>query len=293
MEPQALRAFLAVAETGSFTTAAARVHRTQSAVSMSVRALEDELGRELFHRLPRGVRLTEAGERLRALAGPLLHDWDAVPGRVAESLTGELSGRLVVGAGEAMLLHWLPGVVKRFRKRHPGVAVVLRHQPKAESLAQLATGDIDVAVRSLSSLPARDIEARPLLTSERCVVAPPGTGLPRKLDARRLAAHPFVLPRAGALSRRVLEDLFEREGLPLRIALESGAWALLIAHVSAGLGLAVVPDVALSPGDRRRLEVRRAGALLGAERFGLLLDPRRPQGRAAAAFIDMCAGAAV
>lgn len=287
MEPQALRAFLAVAETGSFTLAARRVFRSQPAVSMAVRALEEELGRELFHRLPQGVRLTEAGEGLRELAEPLLRDWDSARERLDELLDGELRGRLVIGAGEAILLHWLPGIVQPFRKRHPGVAVVLRNQPREASFEQLRSGEVDVAVRSVDEEGA-GFDLRHLLTTERCVVAPRGTGLPRRPSAAQLARHAFVVPRAGAKSRGALEALFSREGLRFEIAVESGGWALLLSHVAMGLGLAIVPAIALSAADERRFEVRRLGALLGEERYAVVFHAGSPPRRAALAFAEAC-----
>ena len=112
MEPQTVRAFLAVAETGSFTLAAKEVLRTQSAVSMSVRSLEEEIGQPLFHRSAQGALLTEAGEHLRELTGALLRDWEGIGQHLEQALTGRVHGRLVVGAGEAILLNWLPAVLK-------------------------------------------------------------------------------------------------------------------------------------------------------------------------------------
>ena len=287
LEPHQVRVFLKVAETGSFTRAADLVHRTQSAVSMAVKSLEEALGHQLFDRLPKGVRLTEEGEAFRELAAPLLSAWAGLPERMDEALTGEPAGRLVVGAGEAILLRWLPAVVKRYRKRHPQVELVLRHQPRAQSFRELREGAIDLAVRSTAGL-EEGFDVHPLVESERVLLARKGTGLPRAPTAARLADHEFVLPREGSQTRRALVELFEREGLEPQVALESGGWGLLKAHAAAGLGVAVLPDVVLSKADSRRFELRRLGGLLEKERYALLRDPRRPASRAAQAFTEAC-----
>ncbi|HEX3282227.1 MAG TPA: LysR family transcriptional regulator, partial [Pyrinomonadaceae bacterium] len=100
MEIRQLRAFVAIAETGTFTAAAQRVHVTQAAISMQIRQLEKELGVRLFLRAPRRVVLTEAGEQLLQRARHILRDHDAAVDEVAE-LAGAQRGRLRIGSASA------------------------------------------------------------------------------------------------------------------------------------------------------------------------------------------------
>jgi DNA-binding MarR family transcriptional regulator len=105
MEIQQMRAFLAVASGGGYSRAAEAVHRTQPAVTASVKALERELGIALFERRGRRAALTPAGEALVAEAGPALDQWEGLADRLKERLSGEAQGLLRIGAGEAAVLY--------------------------------------------------------------------------------------------------------------------------------------------------------------------------------------------
>ncbi len=118
MEIRQLRAFIAIAELGTFTAAAQRVHVTQAAISMQIRQLETELGARLFVRAPRHVMLTEAGEQLLQRARQILRDHDAALDEIAE-LAGAERGRLRVGSASAMVTtDVLPKLLKELRKQH-------------------------------------------------------------------------------------------------------------------------------------------------------------------------------
>src|SRR4029450_11277984 len=101
MDIRQLKAFVAIAESGTFTAGAQRVHVTQAAISMQIRQLENELGAKLFIRAPRRVMLTEAGEQLLQRARQILRDHDAAVDEIAE-LAGAERGRLRVGSASAM-----------------------------------------------------------------------------------------------------------------------------------------------------------------------------------------------
>src|SRR3989442_15815275 len=120
MEIRQLRAFIAIAELGTFTAGAVRVHVTQAAISMQIRQLENELGAKLFIRAPRRVMLTEAGEQLLQRARQILRDHDAAVDEIAE-LAGAEPGRLRIGGPPAMVAtDVLPKLLKELRKRAPG-----------------------------------------------------------------------------------------------------------------------------------------------------------------------------
>src|SRR2546422_1719705 len=119
MEIRQLRAFIAIAESGTFTAGAERVHVTQAAVSMQIRQLEDEVGAKLFIRAPRNVILTEAGEKLLERARHILREHDAAIEEIAE-FAGAKRGRLRIGsASAAVTSETLPRILKEVRKRHP------------------------------------------------------------------------------------------------------------------------------------------------------------------------------
>ena len=127
MEIRQLRAFVAIAESGTFTAGALRVHVTQAAISMQIRQLETEIGAKVFVRAPRHVILTEAGEQLLRRARHILREHDAALDEIAE-LAGAERGRLRIGSASAMVLtEQLPAILKELRKQHPAAELSLIH----------------------------------------------------------------------------------------------------------------------------------------------------------------------
>jgi len=121
MDIRQLKAFVAIAESGTFTAGAGRVHVTQAAISMQIRQLENETGAQLFVRAPRKVILTEAGERLLERAYVILREHDAALEEMA-ALTGAHRGRLRIGTASAGVSgHPLPQILRELKKQHPAV----------------------------------------------------------------------------------------------------------------------------------------------------------------------------
>ena len=125
MEIRQLRAFIAIAESGTFTAGALRVHVTQAAISMQIRQLENELGARLFIRAPRRVILTEAGEHLLERARHILREHDAAQDEIAE-LAGAERGRLRIGSASAGITSDpLPTILKELQNQHAGQKLAL------------------------------------------------------------------------------------------------------------------------------------------------------------------------
>src|SRR6266566_4734849 len=121
MDIRQLKAFVAIAESGTFTAGAARVHVTQAAISMQIRQLENETGAQLFIRAPRRVILTEAGEKLLERARLILREHDAALEELA-ALTGAHRGRLRIGSASAgVSSQALPRILRELKKLHPAV----------------------------------------------------------------------------------------------------------------------------------------------------------------------------
>src|SRR5882724_2267168 len=145
MEIRQLRAFVAIADAGTFTAAAQQVHVTQAAISMQIRQLENELGAKLFVRAPRRVVLTEAGEQLLQRARQILRDHDAAVDEVAE-LAGAERGRLRIGSASAVVTtDVLPKLLKEVRRRHPGAEVMVASGTSEALVQQILAGELDVA----------------------------------------------------------------------------------------------------------------------------------------------------
>ncbi|HEY2771299.1 MAG TPA: LysR family transcriptional regulator, partial [Solirubrobacteraceae bacterium] len=148
MELRQLTHFVAVAEERHFTRAAARVHLTQSSLSSSVRALERELGSDLFVRSTRQVELTEAGRALLPAARRTIAAAENGRDAVA-AVRGVVRGHLAIGAIQSLSRVDLPGLIGRFHRRHPAVTLRIHHVGAPELVRQTADGEIDLAIVDL------------------------------------------------------------------------------------------------------------------------------------------------
>ncbi|WP_097329003.1 LysR family transcriptional regulator [Paractinoplanes atraurantiacus] len=261
METQLLEVFRTVARLGSITAAAKQLQFTQSAVSRQISALESEWGAQVFDRLPRGVALTEEGRVLLPHAEAVLNRLSNA--RTAVEELRELGGgRLRVGAFPTAVAALVPRALAGFRKAYPQVALGLVEGLTPTLLEKLADGEADVAVVSSSPGFENDesrFELRHIL-DERLLVA---VALDHPLANRRtvrlaeLADDPFIAGSAHAeetLLRTSLPSSFEP-----RIEIVAAEWTGKLGCVAAGLGVALVPALALrsTPPDIALLRLHR------------------------------------
>src|ERR1043166_2751682 len=143
MDIRQLRAFTAIAESGTFTAAAERVHVTQAAISMQIRQLERETGVRLFVRAPRRVLLTEGGEKLLERARVILREHDAALNELA-ALTGAEKGRLRIGSASAMVSgDPLPQILKELKRAYANVEPSVASGTSEQLVHRLMNGEID------------------------------------------------------------------------------------------------------------------------------------------------------
>ena len=143
LEPELLRSFVAIAETGSFTAAAHRINRTQSAVSMQIKRLEELVGRELFSRAGRTVGLTRDGELLLTHARHILRaHGEALAAFDREALAGEVT----IGAPDDYASTFLPRILARFAESHARVHVNVVCQSSVDLVRRLADRTVDLAL---------------------------------------------------------------------------------------------------------------------------------------------------
>jgi DNA-binding transcriptional LysR family regulator len=246
VEFRQLQLFVAVAEELHFGRAAIRVRMAQPPFSQQIRKLEMELGTRLLMRSSRRVALTPAGAQLLEQARILLAKRAEVVASVRRVAEGE-AGLLRVGFGASSAFGVLPGIVQRFRARHPHVVLRLDDRDALDIGAALVNGDLDIAiVRAPFQHKGVDVES---LWRERFVLAlPEGHALARRkrvaLDA--LAEEPFILfPRHVAPSLHdTVTSLCIDAGFSPHIIHEASSWPSVISLVKAGLGITIAPDSA-------------------------------------------------
>jgi len=247
MELRQLEHFVAVAEDASFTKAARRLHYVQSALSVSVQALERELGVRLFDRTTHRVVLTGAGEALVPAARRTLAAAEETRD-VAAGVRGVLRGTLRIGLMQSFTFADIPGLLGQFHRIHPGVEIQVR--PAAGGAAALAEelrhGALDIAFIALPE-PPPGVTAVPLGSEDLVLVtdrahAPPGRG-PVHLES--LVGATFVDVATGWGIRTVVDTAFAAARLDRRVQFEIADITTLLQLVQAGLGIALLPPSTL------------------------------------------------
>jgi DNA-binding transcriptional LysR family regulator len=242
MEIRQLRAFTAIAELGTFTAGAHRVHVTQAAISMQIRQLENELGARLFVRAPRRVMLTEAGEKLLQRARQILRDHDAAVDEIAE-LAGAERGRLRIGSASAMVTtDVLPKLLKALHREHSGAEVTVSSGTSEALVHQILGGEIDLAFVSLP-VEARGITTERLSQDQLVAVASPRHRLAkqRTISPYSLAGEKLILGERGGNTRRLIDQFFAQAGVTLQVSMELSRQAAIRRMVEEDMGVGIVP----------------------------------------------------
>ncbi|MFF3209594.1 LysR family transcriptional regulator [Streptomyces sp. NPDC002886] len=246
MQFQQLVYFVAVAETRHFTRAAEREHVAQPSLSQQIKALERELGAELFSRARGNITLTDAGETLLPLARRILADADTARLEVQE-LAQLRRGRIRLGATPSLCTGLLPGVLRAFHTAHPGIELLIEESGSLDLVRELARGSLDLALIALPLPPsAPALTTMELLTEDLVVVSsaalpPPAGGGPLTVSALR--DEPMVMFRHGYDLRDLTVAACRAEGFEPAFTVEGGEMDAVLGFVRAGLGVAVVPEM--------------------------------------------------
>ncbi|MGH8308412.1 MAG: LysR substrate-binding domain-containing protein [Steroidobacteraceae bacterium] len=265
MNLQQLRFAVAVARHGlSVTQAAASLDTSQPAVSRALKALERELGFDIFVREGRAfTRITPAGVRVLELAGRALGEIDNLEA-IAADLNADERGTLAIATTHTQARYVLPPVVKEFRRRYPSVELHL-HQGTSEQIAEMVADDrVQLAIATGSEGLFPTLVLLPVYRWHRQVIVPRKHPLTRagKLTLKQLAEYPlvtYVFSFAGPAS---LQTAFAREGLEPRVALTARDSDVIKTYVRLGLGVGIVASVAIEPRADADLEVLDASHLL-------------------------------
>ncbi|MDD2545488.1 MAG: LysR family transcriptional regulator [Burkholderiaceae bacterium] len=247
MELRQLRQFVAVAEHLNFRRAAEQLHMAQPPLSVAIRNLENELGADLFVRQGRGIELTEAGHAALQAARRCLDGAKDIASVVRQATDGA-TGQLRMGFVGSAMFSVMPRLLPAFRKRYPGVQLVLRETTNLQALRQLETRDIDIALvryptTHLGTLTYELVERDTLWAA---LPADHGLARKRKLTLAQLAQEPLIdyattqVPGLHAL----VAFAFQQAGLSPQVVQEAIQVHTVLSLVQSGLGVALVPSVA-------------------------------------------------
>jgi DNA-binding transcriptional LysR family regulator len=272
MELDNLKAFLIVAETGSFSRAAEKLFLTQPAISKRISSLESELDTRLFDRIGHRINLTEAGKSLLPRAQRILIEVEDSRRAVA-NLTGSVSGPLAIGTSHHIGLHRLPPVLREFTQVYPQVHLNIEFMDSEAACNSVLHGELELGIVTLPLENDPSLRLLPIWHDPLAIVVAPGHPLSKKkkIEARQLSEYPSVLPSSGTFTREVLERTLKPLGVELHTGMATNYLETIKMLVSVGLGWSVLPcsmlDKDLKVINVKGLEMQRTlGAVMHVER---------------------------
>ncbi len=243
MDTQHLQAFVAIAEQGSFSAAAEKLHLTQPAISKRIALLEDQLGTRLFDRVGRQVILTQAGKILLNKAQLILSEVAATQRAIAD-LRGEIQGQLSIATSHHVGLHYLPPVLREFSSLYSEVKLDLHFLDSEQAYDEILQGRYDLAVVTLSLEQDPRFQSYSIWHDQLHFVAAPDHPLATQphLQLADLTQHQAILPDLNTYTTKLVKHLFDQENLPLNINMVTNHLESIKMMLSIGLGWGVLPN---------------------------------------------------
>jgi LysR family carnitine catabolism transcriptional activator len=254
MTVKQIRAFLAVAQSLSFAVACERLHLSQSALSLTIKALEEGLGGRLFSRNTRNVALTAEGESLVPLARRLIADWDNAEDELRQRFTLQ-RGRVTLAAMPSFAGNLLPPILKTFRARYPKVNVTVNDVINEQVLEMVRDRQVELGV-AFEPNQSSSLAFTPLYMDRFVAVVPKDSPFAERedIDWQTLLKEPFITLQRPSTVRVMLEEHLQARGMKLPVEFESHQLATVGRMVASGLGVSAVP--ALCVGQMRELGAR-------------------------------------
>ncbi len=238
--------FIAVAEAGSFSLAASRLNVSQPTATARIKRLEESFGVPLFTRTTRRVQTTAAGDRLREHSEALLIQLN----RLREEFRGETSlscGTLALGATPALAAVTLPPLVAAFSKAYPGISIRIHDEHRRQAFSDLSSGVVDLAIIG-ECQESREFDFEPLFAIDFYVICPQDHELSKSqvVQYEDLARYPLLTMPLDESIWSVVAAEFAKRGLAFRCSFEATGMFTVLQMVEVGLGLTILPSIALS-----------------------------------------------
>jgi len=280
---QNLKAFLLVAQTGSFSLAAERLHLTQPAVSKRVALLEEQLGASLFDRIGRNISLTEAGQALLPHAKTVQVEILAALQSVRD-LSGDVAGQLRLATSHHIGLHRLPPVLSHFSGSFPEVQIDLDFMDSEQAYELIMQGKVELAIVTLAPTSEASLVTLPLWPDPLDFMVATHHPLASRPDwsLQALSEHPAILPGLNTYTGQIVKKLFDRHELGLQVSMATNYLETVRMMASVGLGWTVLPR---SMADDSLLTLRLSKTRI-ERTLGIVYHRGRSLSRAANAFID-------
>jgi LysR family hydrogen peroxide-inducible transcriptional activator len=291
MEIHQLRYFVAVADEGSFSRAAAKVRVSQPSLSQQIRKLEAEVGQPLFDRLPRSVVLTEAGRCLIDYARQILASIGDAR-RCVDELKGEVAGKVAVGAIPTIAPYVLPELVVTFQKHYPDVTLEIVEDVTDAITRRIETGELDVALSS-TCRPSPTLQRESVGTEPLLALVPEKHPLAKKdlVEFDDLKSQRFLLLHEMHCLSQQVNHLLESRRLRPEVALAGSQLSTIANMVAASIGISIVPQMMVKYHGTPGCVSLPFAPPVPERELNFLSNPLRFQSKAAAAFRQEAAAA--
>ncbi len=286
MDINTLKAFVAVAETNSFSLAGERIYLTQPAVSKRIAALEAELGVKLFDRMGKSTSLNEAGHRLLPRATNMLQEMEDIQ-RSISNLSGDVGGTLTMGTSHHIGLHRLPSILRRFRQAHPNVKLDIRFLGSEAACHAVAQGKLELGIVTLPTDISPNLNIIQIWHDRLNLVVShehPLAHIPHP-TLEELVKHPALLPGIGTYTRNILDQALAPQELKIEVAISTNYLETLKVMTGTGLGWSLLPEIMTDGSDLHVIDIPGLNLF---RNLGAITHSSRTLSNAANAMLGFC-----
>ena len=274
MELIQLFAFHQIVKTGSFSKASTNIFRSQSAVSHQIKNLEKELNIELFERLGKTIRLTEAGKILFDFMNSFSNDLDNLK-RIYEDMRQGKSGSLTIATSSAVITYILPNVIKMFVDHFPKTKIKLFTCIDSFQIPQLIlNGEADFGIGpKINQAPTQKLSFLSWKFFDKILLTAKSHSLSKKkkITLADIARYPLILYGGGTIIRKSVEEAFIQNNLSYEIIMEMDVAENIKKYVEMGIGISILSSLAFTPADKARFSLRSINHLMGKTEYGIYL----------------------
>lgn len=271
MEFQQLRGFFYSARLGNLTKAAEKMTITQSAVSQQIKSLEEELGVKLFNRFGPRKDLTSDGQLFYQIITPIIQEIDSLK-ITFEDMKGNQRGVLTIAATTFMIMNYLPYVVKKFMDQYPHVRLTILERRWNEIVSLALSGEIDFGLAPIADIPP-NLNYIKIKAMDRVLITGLNHPLAKKDEITLLdiAQYPMITYEKGLISRDEFDKVFEDVQLEIDVIMEATNAETIKRYVEMGIGIAIIPKIALSPSQSSQLKAVTVNKYFGKSQYGVLM----------------------
>lgn len=279
-----LSAFIAVAETASFSLAAERLFLTQPAISKRVNNLEESLNTKLFDRIGRTTKLTEAGKALLPHAYHILTEISDAS-RKLSNLEKEVKGTLTIAISHHIGLHRLPPILKTFTRNYPNVNLDIHFLDSEKAYDAVIHGQVELAIITLAPKTPSPLTAKIIWHDTLDIVCAPDNSLAKldAIDLSILAKHPAIFPGVGTFTHDIIKNYFSQANLTPHVIMCTNYMETIKMLTSIGIAWSIIPTTML---DKQIIKLNIADMKL-ARNLGYLYHHERTLSQATIKFIEL------